>query len=267
MTTFSSKYDAVHAGKAQFTPLEQEGYDCSAARQNATAVIVTVDRARIRCSPISRRAISEPLPTRPALLCRGRPDGRGYVANKSGACFRRFRRGRFLAGRPPLSQPSAVDARWKPLPRTAVDSRCRRCAMSISGRVPTSSRLRSQRLFQEPQAIVHFYNTRDMLPRCSAHDPGEGTTCWPAPETTENLNTKRLVISAYPTRRKMRSWLHADADGRIYAARPAIGSGARIRGQAAEIVRSGCGRRAGKRSRPWGDRNRDQVRAARYGWD
>ena len=40
--------------------------------------------------------------------------------------------------------------------------------------------------------IVHFYNTRDVLPGCQPHDPGEGTTCWPAPESTANMNTSKV---------------------------------------------------------------------------
>jgi cytochrome c peroxidase len=36
--------------------------------------------------------------------------------------------------------------------------------------------------FKSLKQIVHFYNTRDVLPRCAAHDPCEGTSCWPAPE-------------------------------------------------------------------------------------
>jgi hypothetical protein len=40
--------------------------------------------------------------------------------------------------------------------------------------------------------IVHFYNTRDTLRRCQPHDPGEGTTCWPAPESVRNLDTTEL---------------------------------------------------------------------------
>jgi hypothetical protein len=46
--------------------------------------------------------------------------------------------------------------------------------------------------FKSLKAIVHFYNTRDALPRCQPNDPGEGTTCWPAPEPTANMNTKRV---------------------------------------------------------------------------
>jgi cytochrome c peroxidase len=46
--------------------------------------------------------------------------------------------------------------------------------------------------FTSLKSIVHFYNTRDALPRCQPNDPGEGTTCWPAPESTDNINTKRV---------------------------------------------------------------------------
>jgi cytochrome c peroxidase len=45
--------------------------------------------------------------------------------------------------------------------------------------------------FKSLKEIVHFYNTRDVLARCVPHDPREGTGCWPAPETTENLNTSK----------------------------------------------------------------------------
>ena len=40
--------------------------------------------------------------------------------------------------------------------------------------------------------IVHFYNTRDVLPRCNGNDAGEGTTCWPKPGSDDNLNTTEL---------------------------------------------------------------------------
>ena len=46
--------------------------------------------------------------------------------------------------------------------------------------------------FKSLKAIVHFYNTRDVLPRCKPDDPGEGTTCWPAPESTTNMNASKV---------------------------------------------------------------------------
>jgi cytochrome c peroxidase len=39
---------------------------------------------------------------------------------------------------------------------------------------------------------VHFYNTRDELPRCQPTDTGEGVTCWQAPESTANMNTSKI---------------------------------------------------------------------------
>jgi cytochrome c peroxidase len=46
--------------------------------------------------------------------------------------------------------------------------------------------------FKSLKQIVHFYNTRDVLPRCAAHDSREGAGCWPAPETTENMNKSKV---------------------------------------------------------------------------
>ena len=41
--------------------------------------------------------------------------------------------------------------------------------------------------------VVHFYNTRDVLPLCDPAlgnlDPGFGTTCWAAPETPETMDS------------------------------------------------------------------------------
>jgi len=44
--------------------------------------------------------------------------------------------------------------------------------------------------FKSLKEIVHFFNTRDVLPTCTG-GPGEieGITCWPAPEVSANINT------------------------------------------------------------------------------
>ncbi|HEY5657367.1 MAG TPA: cytochrome C, partial [Myxococcota bacterium] len=46
--------------------------------------------------------------------------------------------------------------------------------------------------FKSLKEIVHFYNTRDVLPVCEEGDPGEKVTCWPPPEVPENVNTTEL---------------------------------------------------------------------------
>jgi cytochrome c peroxidase len=46
--------------------------------------------------------------------------------------------------------------------------------------------------FKSLKEVVHFYNTRDVLPRCKTGDPGEKVTCWPEPENAVNINKKQL---------------------------------------------------------------------------
>jgi cytochrome c peroxidase len=43
--------------------------------------------------------------------------------------------------------------------------------------------------FKSLKEVVHFYNTRDSLPRCSHGDAGEKMTCWPTPEVRQNVDT------------------------------------------------------------------------------
>jgi cytochrome c peroxidase len=46
--------------------------------------------------------------------------------------------------------------------------------------------------FKSLKEVVHFYNTRDVLPRCKPADSSEKVTCWPAPEDSTNLNKRQL---------------------------------------------------------------------------
>jgi cytochrome c peroxidase len=46
--------------------------------------------------------------------------------------------------------------------------------------------------FKSLKEVVHFYNTRDVLPECKAGDPGEKLTCWPPPENLTNINKRQL---------------------------------------------------------------------------
>jgi cytochrome c peroxidase len=47
--------------------------------------------------------------------------------------------------------------------------------------------------FKGLKSIVHYYNTRDVLPRCAdVRSEKVGQTCWPAPEIQANLNTDEL---------------------------------------------------------------------------
>ena len=47
--------------------------------------------------------------------------------------------------------------------------------------------------FKSLEAIVHFYNTRDILPVADqVNNPLPGVNCWPPAEVKENINTEEL---------------------------------------------------------------------------
>jgi cytochrome c peroxidase len=195
VTSFTSKFDAVLAKKAQFTPQEQQGYD--------------LFRGKARCNECHRDGGpgEDPLftdftasnigtPANPRLPYYGedRPDALGYVANPLGSSFVDGGVGTFLSNGHLLSQPSAVDARWLTL---APDNRARIQVPTLRNvdKRPDPAFVKAyghNGYFTSLKQIVHFYNTRDVLPRCHPHDPGEGTTCWPAPESTANMNTSKV---------------------------------------------------------------------------
>jgi len=195
VTNFTSKFDDVLAGKAQFTPQEQAGYD--------------LFRGKAQCNACHRDGGpgEDPLftdftagnigtPANPLLpyYAEDRPDAMGYVANSAGSSFIDGGVGSFLTRGHPLSQPSPVDVRWLAL---ASDNQARFQVPTLRNvdkrPYPTFVKAYGHNgYFKSLKAIVHFYNTRDALPRCQHHDPGEGTTCWPSPESTANLNTKRM---------------------------------------------------------------------------
>jgi cytochrome c peroxidase len=195
VTAFTSKFDAVLAGKAQFTTQEQVGYD--------------LFRGKAKCNECHRDGgpgedplftdftasnIGTPANPQLAYYPQDRPDAFGYVANPAGPSFVDGGVGSFLSNGHLLSQPSAIDQRWVSL---APDNQARI-------RVPTLRNVDKRPnpdfvkayghngYFKSLKAIVHFYNTRDVLPRCRPDDAGEGTTCWPAPESTANMNTSKV---------------------------------------------------------------------------
>jgi cytochrome c peroxidase len=195
VTTFTSKFDAVLAGKAQLTPQEQMGYE--------------LFRGKAQCNNCHRDGgpgedplftdftasnIGTPANPRLPYYRENRPDALGYVANPAGASYVDGGVGNFLANGHVLSHPSTVDARWVKL---APDNEGRFQVPTLRNvdKRPYPGFVKAyghNGYFKSLKAIVHFYNTRDVLPRCQANDPGEGTTCWPAPESTDNMNTKRM---------------------------------------------------------------------------
>jgi cytochrome c peroxidase len=195
VTSFTFKYDAMLAGKAQFTPQEQTGYDLFRGKAQCNACHRDGGPGEDPLfTDFTASNIGTPANPRLPYYLESRPDPMGYVANPAGSSFVDGGVGSFLTKGHPLSQPSIADARWV---KYAPDNQAR-------FRVPTLRNVDKRPFptfvkayghngyFTSLKSIVHFYNTRDVLPRCGPDDPGESVTCWPAPESTANMNTKRV---------------------------------------------------------------------------
>jgi cytochrome c peroxidase len=195
VTAFTSKFDAVQAGKAQFTPQEQAGYELFRGKGQCNACHRDGGPGEDPLfTDFTASNIGTPANPRLPYYAEQRPDARGYVANPAGSSFVDLGVGAFLTNSHLLSQPSAVDARWLPL---APDYQARFQVPTLRNvdKRPNAMFVKAyghNGYFKSLKSIVHFYNTRDVLARCQANDPGEGTTCWPAPESTANMNTKRM---------------------------------------------------------------------------
>jgi cytochrome c peroxidase len=176
VTAFTSKFDAVLAGKAQFTTQEKAGYE--------------LFRGKAQCNACHR----DVGPAMKPLFTDFTAANIGTPANPAGSSFVDGGVGSFLATRYPSSQLSPVDPQWRKL---APDNKARFKVPTLRNvdKRPNPAFVKAyghNGYFKSLKTIVHFYNTRDVLPRCRPHDPGEGTTCWPAPESTDNMNTTQV---------------------------------------------------------------------------
>jgi cytochrome c peroxidase len=187
INAFSSKYDAVRAGSAKFSSLERRGY--------------ALFRGKARCNECHRDSGESPLftdftadnlgvPRNSAVpfYAEDQPDAAGYAVNRLGARYVDDGVGAFIAG------PDNPNRKWAEF------------AESYRGKFQASSlRNVDQRprpdfikaymhngYFKSLKEVVHFYNTRDVLPRCKQNDPGEKVTCWPAPEQPANVNNTQM---------------------------------------------------------------------------
>jgi cytochrome c peroxidase len=201
VTLLTSKFDAVLAGKAQLTPQEQMGF--------------ALFRGKAQCNNCHRDGgpgedplftdftasnIGTPANRQLPYYVEQRPDALGYIANPAGSSYVDPGVAGFLRSHQLLSRPSEVDARWIPL---AAHNQARFQVPTLRNvdKRPYPNFVKAYThagYFKSLKSVVHFYHTRDVLPRCKPNDSGEGTTCWPAPESTDNINTKfmgRLGLS------------------------------------------------------------------------
>jgi len=185
----------VLAGKAKFTTQEQAGYDLFRGKAQCNACHRDGGPGEDPMfTDFTASNIGTPANPRLPYYAENRPDALGYVANPEGSSFVDGGVGGFLAKGHLLSQPSSVDSRWLKL---APDNQARLRVPTLRNvdKRPSPDFVKAyghNGYFTSLKAIVHFYNTRDVLPRCQPHDAGEAMTCWPAPESTANVNTSKV---------------------------------------------------------------------------
>jgi cytochrome c peroxidase len=195
VSPFTSKYDYVQAGKDRFTEQENLGYQ--------------LFRGKAKCNECHRDGGpgEEPLftdftasnlgvPANPGLqfYFEGGADSGGYSPNPDGPKFKDPGVGSFLRRMQSLSGQLNPDAKWIAL-APAFEGKIQVPTLRNVDMRPRPDFVKAYMhngYFKSLKEVVHFYNTRDILPRCEAGDPGEKVSCWPAPETETNLNKKQL---------------------------------------------------------------------------
>ncbi|HET7886280.1 MAG TPA: cytochrome c peroxidase [Bradyrhizobium sp.] len=125
------------------------------------------------------------IPANPALPfdCETKPDQHGYVANPLGTGFVDQGAGAFLAG---ALNPNKQWAQYAPKFDGTFQTPTLR-NVDLRPRPDFVKAYMHNGYFKSLKEVVHFYNTRDVLPKCTNPlDPRAGTGCWPAPEVSAN---------------------------------------------------------------------------------
>ena len=195
VSPFSSKFDAFLAGNAKLSPQEQRGYDLFRGKANCNSCHLDGNgtgsnqhtiAADVRPLFTDETSSNLGVPKNPALAFYGenKPDRYGYVANPSGRAFIDKGVGAFLTG------PNNPNAAWVQL-APQFEAKVKVPTVRNVDMRPNPSFIKAYMhngYFKNLKDVVHFYNTRDTLPRCSAGAPGVNVTCWPAPEDAANMD-------------------------------------------------------------------------------
>jgi cytochrome c peroxidase len=195
VSPFTSKYDYVQADMDHFTTQEAEGY--------------ALFRGQAKCNECHRDGGpgEEPLFTDFTASNLGIPANRGvqfyyeaaadpsgYSPNPQGPQYIDLGVGSFLRRMKSLSGQLNPDSRWTAL-APKFDGKIQVPTLRNVDMRPQPDFVKAYMhngYFKSLKEVVHFYNTRDVLPQCKMGDRGEKVTCWPPPENTENVNRKQL---------------------------------------------------------------------------
>jgi cytochrome c peroxidase len=195
VSPFASKYDFVQAGKGAFTAEEASGY--------------ALFRGKARCNECHSddlpgkeslftdfTASNLGVPRNPALqfYFEAAPDKRGYSSNPNGASYTDTGVGGFLNRLKSLSGQLNPNLQWVGL-ASEFDGKFQVPTLRDVDMRPNPQFVKAYMhngYFKSLKEVVHFLNTRDVLPACKPGDPGEKVICWPPPEYPTNVNKTQL---------------------------------------------------------------------------
>jgi cytochrome c peroxidase len=185
VSPFTSKFDAFLAGKAQLSPAESRGY--TLFNGQARCNLCHVDpKGELHPLFTDNTTANLGMPKNPELAyyTQTKPDRYGYVGDPQGSAFVDLGFGDFLRS------PENGNSAWR-THASAFDGRFRTVTVRNVDMRPYPDFIKAygqNGYFKSLKEIVHFYNTRDVLPHCAPGSAGEGVMCWPEPEVPRNLN-------------------------------------------------------------------------------
>jgi cytochrome c peroxidase len=186
VSPFASKFDAFLAGKAELSDAERRGYELFNGQ--AKCLNCHVDPKGTQHPLFTDNSTSNlGVPRNPALAFyrETEPDMFGYVPNSQGEAVVDKGVGNFLRS------PENANQAWKEF-APQFDGRFRVATLRNVDKRAQPDFVKAYMhngYFKSLKEVVHFYNTRDALPRCAAGSPGEKVSCWPPPEVAANINT------------------------------------------------------------------------------
>jgi cytochrome c peroxidase len=200
ISPFSSKFDAFLAGKTKLTADEMAGWTlfrgkakCNTCHldgtENAENAIAAGNASSVapKFTDFTSANLGVPRNVSNPYYFEDVPDPYGAVPNPVGEKYVDLGVGGFLRGQSGINPNST----WTPLApkfdgkvqvQTLRNVDMRPCPTFVKAYMHNG-------YLKSLKEVVHFYNTRDVLPSCKQGDPGEKVTCWPAPEVKENMNT------------------------------------------------------------------------------
>ena len=194
VSPFSSKFDASLAGNVTLSASEQRGYElfngkakCNQCHLSGNA-INSFGLAAADVAPMFTdfTSANTGVPRNLALpyFCESKPDQFGYTPNPLGFTFFDLGVGAMLSG---PNDPNPLQ--WKFL-APLYNGKFQVPTLRNVDKRPRADFVKAYMhngYLKSLAEVVHFYNTSRALRQCAQGSPGEKVSCWPAPETPENL--------------------------------------------------------------------------------